>query len=67
MDREIASQLLGILQRYAPDAGAQVKAAEVLWHAQKEGATPRQQVKTMINTLNDGLEYGNWPWVKTNG
>jgi len=55
--------LLGVLQSYAPNGDAQQACSELLWSAQREGLTVREQVLMLVNTLHDGLSYGNWPWV----
>lgn len=29
-----------------------------------DGASGQQIIRSMLFTLIDGLEYGNWPWIK---
>jgi hypothetical protein len=61
-EKQIAYQLLGILQEYAPGLSSQQICVKYYQDVQK-GAEDREVVRRMVNSLADGLNYGNWPWT----
>lgn len=63
--REHAQKILGIIQSLAPDGPAQFKATQMYWQAEKDGASDLDLLKTVTNTLADGLNHDNWPWKVT--
>jgi hypothetical protein len=56
------NKLLMVLQSYAPTGTAQQKCINMVWNAERYGATPKEVEKTLINALADGVNHGNWPW-----
>lgn len=61
-ERKIAYKLLSILQEYAPDQAGQQSCTEL--YNSLPHANVHEQVRHLACALVDGLQYGNWPWVK---
>jgi Asp-tRNA(Asn)/Glu-tRNA(Gln) amidotransferase B subunit len=62
--RSEAYILLGMLQRIAPTGRAQQQCADMYNEALKHTGDNKELAKIMANSLADGLNYGNWPWVE---
>lgn len=62
----ITTELLGILQAYAPTGTDQALCTELLNMAATHGADERDQHLLLAGALCDGLRYGNWPWTIEN-
>ena len=63
-ERDIAYQLLGILQHYAPTSREQEICTKIYNDAQRHGATHPELIKMLGYALVDGLAHGNWPWTE---
>lgn len=64
-DREVAYQLLGILQRYAATSAEQAAMASAYNQMQSHGLSQPEVVARLAGFLHDGTAYGNWPWAET--
>jgi hypothetical protein len=60
-DRDVAYQLLGILQHYAP-TGAEQQLVANLYNEIKAEGSDRKLVIELSGMLIDGLAEHNWPW-----
>lgn len=60
---QIAYQLLGILQKYAPNSDAQVLCTKFYRDMVADGFSAADMVKAQAGAIMDGLENGNWPWI----
>lgn len=61
--QSIEYRLLGILQEFAPNGEAQQRCTDVVHKLQQEGASAGALQLWLINTLQEGITYGNWPWA----
>lgn len=59
-----AYRLLGLLQEYAPNAGAQQDCTNMYNSAIEDGADEKELEILLVGAIGDGLKYGNWPWAK---
>lgn len=57
-----AYELLGIIQRHAPNGEGQQIIADTYSLMLKEGNTVQEVEKNMAGILYNGLATGNWPW-----
>lgn len=62
-EMQVAYQLLGILQKYAPNGPAQHQCANWFTDMQADKVPAKEMVKQLSGCINDGLRSGNWPWV----
>lgn len=62
-----ANWLLAIAMHHAQAADepamAAYKLGMVTAEMWKDGVSPADQVKTLVNILSDGMNHGNWPWT----
>jgi hypothetical protein len=63
LDNIDAMQLLGMVQKLAPNGEWQNEMAIAYNEACKLGQRKRGII-FLLDTLSDGLKYGNWPWVE---
>lgn len=55
-------KLLAVLQSYAPNYKEQGLCAKLVNNMVLEGASNRDVVIMLCNSISDGLRHGNWPW-----
>lgn len=60
-------RLLSVLQDYAPNGQAQEVCSQ-MYNKAIDDAASKEELDSMLATmLSDGLNHGNWPWVRGTG